>query len=276
VTRTASPNTADAAGPFRPDSTIRLVSREAVLMLGGGRALLMQAAHPLAVAGIVGHSDYRENPWRRLERTMTSVWTVVYGTREEADRVGRRVQAMHGRVHGRIEEPMGPYPAGTPYDATDPELLLWVHATLVDTALLMYERYVAPLGESQREAYYQDMKVLAQVFGTPLDVIPADLAAFRAYMHERLSSDEICVTRAARDVASTVLRPPVPLPLRPAWELLNQITIGLMPPRLREEYGFSWDPARGALLRASAGPVRRLVLPLTPAPLRFIAPGRAA
>jgi uncharacterized protein (DUF2236 family) len=261
-------------GYFPPDAMIRRVSREAVLMLGGGRALLMQAAHPLAAAGIAAHSGYRENPWKRLERTMTSVWTVVYGTRDDADRVGRRVQAMHAKVTGRIEEPMGPFPAGTPYDARDPELLMWVHATLVDTALLLYQSCVGPLTPDEREGYYQDMKVLAQVFGTPLEAIPETLADFRAYMRERLSSDEIFITPTAHDISKTVLLPPVPLPARAAWELLNQITIGLLPPELREGYGFRNVPARGALLRLGAEPVRRVLVPLMPTLLRAIPPAR--
>jgi len=274
ATRTARRSKRAETGYFGPDSAIWNVSREAVLMLGGGRALLMQAAHPLAAAGIAAHSDYRENPWARLERTMTAVWTVVYGSRADADRAGRRVRAMHARVRGRIAEPMGPYPAGTAYDARDPALLMWVHATLVDTAVLMYERYVGRLSDADKAAYYEDMKTLARVFGTPDEAIPADYEAFRAYMRERLASDEICVTDTARDIAATVMRPPIPLPLRPAWELLNQVTVGLLPPRLREEFGFSWDPARAALLRASAEPVRRVLLPLLPDALRSIAPAR--
>jgi uncharacterized protein (DUF2236 family) len=275
ATRTARRSTSEP-GYFGPDSAIWKVSREAVLMLGGGRALLMQAAQPLAAAGIAAHSDYRENPWARLERTMIAVWTVVYGTRADADRVGRRVRAMHAKVRGRIAEPMGPYPAGTRYDARDPQLLMWVHATLVDTALLMYERYVGPLADADKDAYYEDMKTLARVFGTPDEVVPLDYAAFRDYMRERLSSEEICITDTARQIAWTVRHPPLPLPLRPAFELLNQVTVGLLPPRLREEYGFSWDPARGALLRGSAEPVRRVLLPLLPDALRSIAPARRA
>jgi uncharacterized protein (DUF2236 family) len=263
-------------GYFPPDAMIRRVSREAVLMLAGGRALLMQAAQPLAAAGIAGHSGYQENPWKRLDRTMTAVWTVVYGTSEEADRIGARVQAMHSRVNGRIEERMGPYPPGTVYDARDPELLMWVHATLVDTALLMYQSCVGPLTAAEREAYYQDMKLLARVFGTPDEVIPATLQDFRAYMRERLASDEICITRTAREIADTVLKPPVPLPARPAWELLNQVTIGLLPEELRKGYGFRRVPARSALLRLGAEPVRRVLVPLMPGLLRAIPPARRA
>src|SRR5919201_756083 len=108
-------------GYFTDDSVIRRVSREVLLLLGGGRALLMQVAHPLVAAGVANHSDYRENPWRRLARTMQSVWTVVYGTRAEADHAGARVRSLHGRVHGRLAERAGPFAAGTVYSASDPK-----------------------------------------------------------------------------------------------------------------------------------------------------------
>jgi uncharacterized protein (DUF2236 family) len=195
---------------------IRRVSREQLLMLGGGRALLMQAAHPLVAAGIVEHSDYRENPWRRLERTMSSVWTIVYGSVAEAERVGVRVRSMHARVRGHTAKPIGPYPAGTPYSASDSELLMWVHATLVDTALLVYQGWVRPLSHAEQSAYYEDMKALAQVFGTPLSVIPETLADFRTYIREQLESDQLCATEAARDVRDSIMDPPLPLPLKPA------------------------------------------------------------
>ena len=168
------------SGYFSPDSMIWQISREQLLMLGGGRALLMQVAHPLVGAGVAEYSDYRESPWRRLERTMTSVWTVVYGSRAEAERVGARVQSMHKKVHGRLSQQTGPYPEGTLYSAGDPELLLWVHATLVDTALLVYETWVGPLSETEQRDYYEDMKILARVFGTPRAVIPETLGDFRA------------------------------------------------------------------------------------------------
>jgi uncharacterized protein (DUF2236 family) len=202
------------SGYFSPDSMIWRISREQLLMLGGGRALLMQVAHPLVGAGVAGHSDYRESPWRRLERTMSSVWTVVYGSRADADRVGARVQSMHKKVHGRLSQQTGPYPEGTLYSAGDPELLLWVQATLVDTALLVYETWVGPLSETEQGDYYEDMKILARVFGTPRAVIPETLGDFRAYMRERLASNEIYVTDAARDVRHSIMNPPLPLPPR--------------------------------------------------------------
>jgi uncharacterized protein (DUF2236 family) len=263
-------------GYFSPDSIIWRISREQLMLLGGGRALLLQVAHPLVAVGVAEHSDYRESPWRRLERTMSSVWTVVYGSKIEADRVGARVQSMHSKVHGRLPEPIGPYRAGTAYSARDPELLLWVHATLVDTALLVYQTWIGPLSETEQCEYYEDMKTLARVFGTPSAVIPPTLDDFRAYMRERLAGDEICVTAAARDICHSILNPPLPLPLRHAWRVVNLVTAGLLPPALREQYGFSWGLARRAVLSASRDSVRRLLLPLLPDMVRSIGPARAA
>src|SRR5687768_369072 len=177
--RTVARMTTPDDGYFAPGGPARTISRELALMLGGGRALLLQVAHPLVAAGVAAHSGYRENPWKRLEGTMNAVWAIVFGTRAQADRAARRVRAMHGRVHGRTAEPMGPYPAGTPYSAMDPELLLWVHATLVDTALLVHAQWVRPLSEAEQAAYYEEMKVCARLFGTPDDVLPDSFPDFR-------------------------------------------------------------------------------------------------
>src|SRR5712691_5894330 len=180
-------------------------------MLGGGRALLMQAAHPLVATGIVARSRYRDEPWRRLARTMTALYTIVFGTREEADRAGEVVRAVHARVRGRLAKRLGPFPAGTAYSAADPELMCWVHATLVDTGLVMYERYVGRLEPAEADGFCRDMAVVAQVFGVPDGVVPRTLADFRAYMKGQLEGSQLVVSGPARAVADTVLHPPVPL-----------------------------------------------------------------
>jgi uncharacterized protein (DUF2236 family) len=264
------------AGQFTPDSAIWKISREWVLMLGGGRALLMQAAHPLALAGFLEHSDYSGGPWKRLERTMDAVWSAVYGSPEEAERVGHRVRAMHSKVNGRLTRGVGPYPAGTPYDARDPELLMWVHATLVDTALLMYRTYVRPLSVDEQESYYQDMKVLARLFGTPDEAIPETYADFEAYKRAMIDSDAIQVTDEARELGRIVLKPPLPFVARPVWEVVNFATAGFLPRKLREGYGFTWTPAHRAVLAGSAGYVRRAVIPLLPDLVRALPGARAA
>lgn len=263
-------------GYFTPDRPIWWISREWALMLGGGRALLLQATHPLAVAGVAEHSDYDSNPWGRLRRTMGVVWTCVYGTREEADAALAHVKAMHRRVRGTVAEPMGPFPAGTPYSAEDPELLMWIHATLIDTALLMYRTYVGSLSHEDAEGYYQDMRLLGTLFGVPEDFAPRTLDDFQTYKRRMLASEEICVTDTARAVSSVVIDPPLPLPLKPAALALNQVSIGFLPGEIRRQYGFSWDPARRALLYASTQYVRRAVVPLLPDALRALGHARRA
>ena len=267
---------ADQRGYFVPESAVWRIARESVLMLGGGYALLMQAAHPLVAAGIVAHSSFRENPWRRLASTMGAIYTVVYGTRAEADAIAAETRSIHARIRGSIPTQLGRHPAGTRYAAQDPELLLWVHATLIDTALVMHETFICPLDEERRGMFYEDMKTVAQLFGTPRAVIPESFGDFQAYRHERLTSGEITVTDAAREVARTVLNPTTTLALRPALGALNVLTSGLLPGSLREQYGLPWDRARAALFAASTGAVRRGVLPLLPEIVRVVGYERRA
>ncbi len=245
-------------------------------MLGGGYALLMQAAHPLVAAGIVAHSSYRESPWQRLAGTMSAIYTVVYGTRAEAERAAARVRAIHAGVQGSIPGQLGLYAAGTRYAASEPRLLIWVHGTLVDTALVMHETFVRPLEEHEREAFYEDMKVVAELFGTPASVIPGSFGEFQAYQREQLESGEIVVTDAGREVAETVLRPLVTVALRPAVEAFGLLTAGLLPESLRRQYDLPWDRARAALFTASAHASRRAVLPLLPDIVRAVGLERRA
>jgi uncharacterized protein (DUF2236 family) len=263
-------------GYFAPEGVAWRVGRETALLLGGGRALLLQVAHPLVAAGVAAHSSYRENPWRRLEQTMSTVWSVVYGSRSEADTAVARVRAVHERVSGRIAAPMGPFAEGTRYSALDPELLLWVHATLVDTALLVYRSWVGPLAEAEQRAYYEEMKTMALLFGTPQELIPPTLDDFRLYMRERLASEQISITETAREIAATVLDPPLPLALRPAMRALALVTIAMLPPRLRAGYGFSWGGARAALVGVSRRWTRHVVMPLLPDLVRAVGASRRA
>lgn len=226
-------------------------------MLGGARALLLQAAHPLVAAGIVDHSSYRDDPWRRLARTMAALYTVVFGTRAEADRMGAIVRAVHRRVRG------------PGYSASDPELMLWVHSTLVDNGLLMYETYVGGLDAADADEFYEQMKTVATVFGMPADAHPPTLADLRAYQRRLIDSGEVRVGDDARAVAAAVLAPPVPAPFRPALRALALSNVGLLPRELREQYGLRWSRAHGLWLAASSRSSRRVVVPLLPKPLRL-------
>jgi uncharacterized protein (DUF2236 family) len=249
------------SGHFTADSVIRRVGRESVLMLGGARALLMQAAHPRVAAGIVEHSDYAIEPWKRLGRTLTALYTVVFGTRDEADAVAQAVRAVHRGVRGRTSD-------GARYSARDPELQLWVHATLVSTGIAMHDVYVRPLRPDEGEAFYQDMKVVARVFGVPARVLPETHDDFRAY-EQTMLREVLRVGEDARRVAATITHPPVPFVARPAVVALARANVGLLPQQLRDAYGFAWHAPDRAALAASARLVRTF-LPLAPAPVRNV------
>jgi uncharacterized protein (DUF2236 family) len=265
------------AGYFTDDSMLRRVQRERAVVLAGPRALLMQAAHPVAFAGFFEATTMLAEPYARLERTARVLSAIAFGTREEADDATRPVRAVHRRVHGELRHAAGRFPAGTPWRADDPGLLLWILATLVDSNLLVYQRYVRRLSRDEREAYWQDFRVLGKLFGLPLKDSPRDLDAFEAYVAGMLAGDDLHVGEQARALAvDIVMRPPVPLVAVPALELANQLTIGLLPREVRRLYGFRWDPVREVAARGGAEYVRRMVLPVLPDRLRLGPSARAA
>ena len=262
---------------FTDSSMLRRVHRETAVAFSGPRALLMQATHPVAFEGFFAHSGAMDAPYERLRRTAQVMDTIAFGSREDADRATRRVRAMHRRVRGELTKPAGRFPAGTPFAADDPQLLLWVLATLVDSALVVYERYVSTLSRAERDAYWQDYRVVGGLFGLQDDEMPADIDEFDAYMRAMIEGDDLFVTSAARELAiEIVMRPPVGLAKRPVLELVNFITVGLLPSRLRRQYGLSWDPLRALALRGGAEYAKRVLVPLAPERLRFVSSARTA
>lgn len=262
-------------GLFGPDSLTWRVNREGVLLLGGGTALILQVAHPLVAAGVAEFSNYREDPWGRLYRTLDLTTKIVFGDEETAGRASRAIRMAHKRVHGETREAGGRYPAGTPYDANDTELLMWVHATLVHTSLQVYERYVGPLTIAEKRAYYEEQKTLGEAFGIPRDEQPADYAAFNAYFADMLQSDRIAVTGALRDVVDATINPDLPFVARPIVEALNLATVGMLPESLRTDLGLPWGPNRERLFDAGRR-VLRALLPVLPSLLREFPPARSA
>ena len=262
---------ASAAPLFPPDSAIRRIGGESALLLSGGRALLMQVAHPLVAAGVAEHSGFTRDPWRRLARTMQAVYGIVYGTADDAERIGQGVRRGHTHVRGVLREQVGRFPAGTAYRADDPELLLWVHATLVDNALEVHERFVGPVSPDDRAAFYADMKVVGEVFGVPPELLPATYDAFAAYVGGMLASGTLAVGSDARAVARAILDPPLPLPLRPTAVAVGQITTALLPEPLPGLYGLRAGRPQHALVGASAA-ISRRVVPWAPRALRMVGP----
>lgn len=240
-------------GLYPPDAVIRRVSAEGVLLLGGGRALLMQLAHPSVAEGVASHSDFRTDPFARLRRTLEASYTMVFGTREEAERTAAAIRAVHERV------------TGPGYAANDPALVLWVHATLVDTAVRVYERFVRPMSAAEHDEYYEQSMLQAVLLGCPASEQPASWVDFCDYVRSTVGS--LVVSDTARALAHDVLHPRMPWVAGPVFEVARQLTTGLLPRPLREQYGLRWNrPRKLALLGAAAA--ARQVMPLIPAPVR--------
>ncbi len=256
---------------FTDDSMLRRVQRERVIALAGPRSLLLMAAHPVAFEGFFAQTGALDNPYARLRRTAEVLELITYGQRQQAAAATRRVRAIHRSVRGTLPEAAGRFPAGTPYAADDPALLLWILASLADSNLLVHDRYVRPLSREERNAYWRDFRVLGRLFGLRAGEMPKDIDAFDAYMHDVLTGPDLHVTDRARELAiEIVLHPPVPIATRPLLELANFITVGLLPSRLRRAYRLSWDPARQLALVGGARYTRRVLLPLLPGRLRFL------
>jgi uncharacterized protein (DUF2236 family) len=258
------------AGYFTDESMIRRIHREHVVGLAGARSLLMQAAHPVAFAGFFMSTGALDDPYPRLKRTADVIDTILFGESADADRVTAIVRSVHSRMRGTLVQAAGRFPAGTPWAADDPELLLWIIATLADSGALVYSRYVQRLTRAERDSYWQDWRVVGELFGLRADQMPADSAELRDYMRAMLSGDTLHVSPDARELGvQIVLRPPVPLPARPLLELANFIIIGLLPGRIRRQYGLWWDPVRTVVLNAGAESTKRMLLPVLPGRLRF-------
>ena len=240
-------------GLFGPRSIAWRINAESVLLLGGGRALLMQIAHPLVAAGVADHSDFTSEPFDRLWRTIDTALTVIFGDSEQWRAAVRRVGGIHAHVRGERE--------GTAYSALDPELLLWVHATLVDSSLVAYERFVRPLRPNVRERHYLEMRRMGTAFGVPEDLHPPTYLEFRAYMDRTISTLEI--GEEGRRVARAVLSQPAPLVVFPVGLLFGLASVSLLPPRIRSELGLRWNRKAERAADVMAATVRHAV-PLLP------------
>jgi uncharacterized protein (DUF2236 family) len=180
-------------------------------------------------------------------------------------------------VRGELAEPAGRFAAGTPYAADDPALLLWILAALADSAAVVYQRYVTTLSAAEREALWADYRLVGRQFGLRATDMPSTWDDFQAYVLDMVEGEDLHVTEEARDLAvEIIMRPPVPRRMRPVLELANQITIGLLPPRLRRQYGFAWDPVRAVAVRGGAEYAKRFVVPFLPERLRVVRSARRA
>jgi uncharacterized protein (DUF2236 family) len=247
-------------GFYGPASEAWRLNREAMLLLGAGpRALLLQIAHPLVAAGVAEHSDFRSDPWARLSGTLRSYLRIVYGTAEAARGEIRRLGTVHRGIRGDVLEGAARRRHGTRYSALDPDLALWVHATLVDSTIAAYDAWLEPLDREDRARYYAETLPVGRAFGIPSLKLPADLDAFEAYLDDMLApGGPIEVDDVARELAGGILHPPLgPAMAAAGWPLtrlaraLDAVpsrayswlfwpAIGLLPARVREGYQLPW------------------------------------
>ena len=232
----SSASSAGDPGLFGPDSEAWRFDREAMLLLGAGpRALLLQIAHPAVAAGVAEHSDFRADPWRRLDGTLRSYLRIIYGSSAAARAEIRRLNALHRGI------------VGAGYSARDPALSLWVHATLVDSTIVAYDAWLGPVGRHRAARLYEETKPIARAFGVPESMLPYDLDAFGQYLASMLGpGGPIVVSATARELAGAILAPPLPgvlgrVPLDPrlyGWTLWP--AVGLLPADVRVAFGLPW------------------------------------
>lgn len=231
-------------GYYGPGSVTWKLGREAIVMVGGARAVLMQLAHPLVATGVSEHSSYMSDPFGRTVRTFMLGNMLAFGDSATARRAARYINRLHYHVHGTLPASAGVYESGTYYDARDPELLLWVHATLVDTILLTYTLFIGPLGDEEKEQYYQESKEGARLLGLPPKYMPSTIEDLEQYVNDMVYSNRLAATPQARELAHMLLLPPVPAFLHPLVYVNLQVTSALLPEPLREIYGLKWGTLR--------------------------------
>jgi len=251
-------------GLFGPDSVTWRVHADPIMWIAGLRALLLQAVHPAAMAGVLGHSDFRADPWGRLLRTADYVGVVSFGSTAEVEAIGARVRAIHERVRGF--DPV----TGVRYRASDPVLLRWVHCCEVESFLTTYQRVGGRLTRSEADAYYAEQTRAAAVVGLDPAEVPASVDAMASYFRDM--QPDLAVDRRARRVAGYVVTPPMPrwvrlaTPARPAWAGAAGIAVGLLPAWARRLYGLPSPPGTGL---AAIGGLRALRAVMGAAPERY-------
>jgi uncharacterized protein (DUF2236 family) len=252
-------------GYFGPESVSWQVHREVTVLFGGARAVLMQAAHPLVIAGARETGFYERNPWRRLQRTLILTYTITFGTRAEADAAAERINEVHARIKGTDDE------TGLPYDALDPDLLLYVHACLVESALLFERLTVGRLDEAGRQRFHEEQMLAAEMVLIPRAIIPPSVRELRGYLRGVEASGILRATHSAHTVAELFHNPPREAEWRPVLKGVSRLAFGTLPRTFRELYGVDLTPRRRAAMRATFAGIRAF-RPLLPPRYRFIEP----
>ena len=255
------------AGLYGPGPISWEVNREAVIMLGGGAAALLQLAHPFVAHAVDQHSQTRADPLGRFRRTFENVFAMVFGELARALASARRVHDVHTRIRGRIKENVGRFARGDRYEANDEQALLWVHATLVETSIRVFEPVVRRLTAEEKDRFYEESKLFAYLFGIPDSVLPPDWRGFSEWYEATIASDVIAVGGPALEMRRFLLQPPTKLH-EPFVGWLEVFTAGLLPPKLRSQFDFRWTWREEMLFQQSL-PLLRASRRALPARLRY-------
>ena len=261
------------AGIFGPDSLSWHINRESALFLGAGRAALLQLAHPWVVAALAQHSTVFNNPIARFHNTFRIVFTMVFGSLDQALAAARHLYRRHTRIRGELPQDVAAWRRGSPYEANEIAALRWVYSTLVESAVLAYECALGPLTGAERDRYYEESRTLASLFGIPADALPAGWNSFVAYNREMNASEALGVSETARKMAHDLLRGAGSWIKPPHW--YRALTAEWMPEKLRSEFGLAFGEAE-----QRAAERARLRLPRIygrlPHAVRFTGPWREA
>ncbi len=258
-----------SASLFPPDSATWKINRESALFLAAGRAALLQLAHPWVATAIAEHSRTLNDPIGRFHQTFRVMFTMVFGSVEQALAASRHLHRRHQSIRGTLPRTTARFPQGTPYEANELSALCWVYATLIDSALLAYELVLPPLPDAERERYYAESCLTATLFGIPHEHLPPNWLGFGEYMGSALQSDMLGVSAATREMAHR-LKHGAGLKVRPPF-WYRALTTELLPPRLRQEFQFDYgERERNSAARALR--LLRQIYPRLPASLRFVGP----
>jgi len=220
------------------------VNAERVMLLAWPRAILLQIAHPLVAAGVAEHSSFADGGFtavHRLWQTVQAMLALTFGDKDEQADAIDGIMAIHYRVRGTLRETVGPFPAGTPYSAEQPELVLWVHVTLLDSMLLAHDALLAPLSLAERDAYCTESAWVAVALGARIEDVPTTWAAAQAYLQRMLASGVLAVGTDGRAVGKAVLSPPLGPLAAPLTAVVAFVTRAWLPESIRREYGLSWS-----------------------------------
>jgi len=262
---TLPPGRVGDPGLFGPGSPVWTIGRERVLLAAGPAALLLQVAHPLVAAGVAAHSDFRRDPLGRLRSTLDTTLRISFGDAEQAAAAAASVRRRHGAVRGRLDAPVGSFPAGTSYDATDPDLALWVHATLVWAALTAYGRFVRPLRPGEADDYYAALRPFAGLFGVTGRHLPPTYADFRTYLRSMFEGPTLGVGDAGRALGRDIVEPPAAPAAGAFTGVFRALTASLLPGRFRDAFGLPWGRADRRAASAATLALRAGVRILPPA-----------